>query len=745
MKLRFILLFISFSVCLFGQATFQKELSFSLAKPFVKKAADNQSIFVSGVESAKIQVINIDAATGNLLWRKTFLSDLAQPILRDVVVQKDGIVLAIAEGTSSHNAFLVKIDLQGNLLWNRHVGATNWTDMFDIEEDDQENIWIAALAFAQTSSDTSFYYTTQMRKDGTFELGKKFKYRYNQFFQTDYISKVHQLNWNPKDKTMWSLADETAPYAQTGTFIGGGSGGALHNATFAKFESFDKYEYRIVPIDMEQIMLTPEGNLAVTGQVQVVGNVNYYPAIAYYDTKKGNFYGLKETPKIIKILATFLGGTLIYNEKDNSISKLDAKMDVIWKKRMDKCSETNNVEAVIMPNGDIFIIRNIGESTVLAKIDANGNTQNCFTTTLKNENFESKSDIITIAYNNYPLFYDIKIGAKAEKLDKGVSTLQLKDFCASADATFVLPDTVCLGATYLPTKVDTSKFLIHIWNIPNKGLDDPIPSLVFSKVGWAKIKHSAKVGVCSDTLSKRVWVIDAPVLTLRDTVVCGKNNLQINLSNPKATDYFMNGKSINPNITILQSGIYNFKIKNKSCADSAKIKVKIVDFAEPITLPSPLCGKEIFGVALKDFNNIFWDNKPLLKDTFFILDILPHTYKATYTKDSDCKIQGTFTVPRKKCDGDDKEIIYVPNIFSPNDDNQNDILQPFGKDILVMSMEIYDRWGNHIFKAEGADASWNGRYKNYPAQSGVYVYVVRYTDLRTGEEKIKKGDVFLAL
>ena len=91
---------------------------------------------------------------------------------------------------------------------------------------------------------------------------------------------------------------------------------------------------------------------------------------------------------------------------------------------------------------------------------------------------------------------------------------------------------------------------------------------------------------------------------------------------------------------------------------------------------------------------------------------------------------------------------YIPNVFSPNGDNINDVFAPsFGADIVVTGMtgSIFDRWGNQVFKSSSLNFSWDGRYHGEDLPAGVYAYVL-YCDLMTdGHKQIitLSGDVTL--
>lgn len=91
--------------------------------------------------------------------------------------------------------------------------------------------------------------------------------------------------------------------------------------------------------------------------------------------------------------------------------------------------------------------------------------------------------------------------------------------------------------------------------------------------------------------------------------------------------------------------------------------------------------------------------------------------------------------------------VYVPNIFSPNGDGNNDLFWVQGEDadLMIESLLIYDRWGNNVYTANnmlvGEDAQgWDGTYQGRPVNPGVYVYLL---EMRTanGELLVKSGDI----
>ncbi|MBN4071338.1 gliding motility-associated C-terminal domain-containing protein [Crocinitomix catalasitica] len=74
----------------------------------------------------------------------------------------------------------------------------------------------------------------------------------------------------------------------------------------------------------------------------------------------------------------------------------------------------------------------------------------------------------------------------------------------------------------------------------------------------------------------------------------------------------------------------------------------------------------------------------------------------------------------------------LPTAVSPNDDNNNDVLQFYvGSDVLSFDLKIFDRWGNMIFRTQTDGDFWDGTFRGKRVNTGIYTYVldVNQTDI----------------
>lgn len=77
--------------------------------------------------------------------------------------------------------------------------------------------------------------------------------------------------------------------------------------------------------------------------------------------------------------------------------------------------------------------------------------------------------------------------------------------------------------------------------------------------------------------------------------------------------------------------------------------------------------------------------------------------------------------------------MHVPNAFSPNGDDHNDVFIPkailifnqTGNPILDYEMEIFNAWGEKVFQTDDLNTGWDGNYQGKMCPQGVYIYRIR--------------------
>jgi gliding motility-associated-like protein len=89
--------------------------------------------------------------------------------------------------------------------------------------------------------------------------------------------------------------------------------------------------------------------------------------------------------------------------------------------------------------------------------------------------------------------------------------------------------------------------------------------------------------------------------------------------------------------------------------------------------------------------------------------------------------------------------IYVPNVFSPNNDGYNDDFRLYGNCITLNILRIFNRWGEKVWETSDINQPWDGFYKGELQQPGVFVYLLSYFNTTTEKDLAKelKGSLTL--
>jgi gliding motility-associated-like protein len=103
--------------------------------------------------------------------------------------------------------------------------------------------------------------------------------------------------------------------------------------------------------------------------------------------------------------------------------------------------------------------------------------------------------------------------------------------------------------------------------------------------------------------------------------------------------------------------------------------------------------------------------------------------------DSVCKVIQVI-IPKGK--------INIPNVFTPNGDDKNDVFKIDIEGYQKYSIVIWNRWGNTVFESDNAQRMWNGKTNNDGGENpaGTYYYLFTY-QLRGEPEKTVRGSITL--
>ena len=88
------------------------------------------------------------------------------------------------------------------------------------------------------------------------------------------------------------------------------------------------------------------------------------------------------------------------------------------------------------------------------------------------------------------------------------------------------------------------------------------------------------------------------------------------------------------------------------------------------------------------------------------------------------------------------EGIGVPQAFSPNGDENNDILFVKGYGIDQLNFKVFNRYGQLVFETSDQNIGWDGKFKGRDENPGVFAWVLEYTFI-TGKSGVTSGNTTL--
>jgi gliding motility-associated-like protein len=734
------MLFLSAS---YGQTAFQKSLDVFLKTPMIRVAPDGQSHYVADAviknSVNEVHVYKI-GTNGVIIWHQRYVTNDLSLRAKSMDVETDGLVIVLSTDLPSTpaNSYLLKFNADGSTAWIRQIGAPGITQLFEVRLDPDGFIWLSGLHFQASLKDSTSYFLAKTDPDGTPVAARQSYYRYfsgNGFESCKYTN----LTWDYVNNTIIDVDDFESPF--TRSFISGTNRGRYSVGLTDKSMHFNEYFTNSGVFDLAQ------ADTSVIFSGWTIDFINGYhkdlPMIGIFSPSVKFYKVTKLTPSLYRPIHSYAGDIIYYVPDDKTLIKFDRKLSPVWAVKLDNCIITDAFQADAAPDGSIYTVRNIGDKTIVARIMPDGTLPVCAgypqpLPVLSDLVLDDNMSFYPYGYPDQPLPDTLR------QFNFAPEGGAAQDYCIRLDASFSVPDTICLGMDIRPVQVDTGGGIQHRWDAGSLSSFDGIPDFLFDKPGLFQVVHAATLGICRDTASEFVRVIPHTVISYGDTVVCGPALFSIDLSNTNADTYYLNGQLTAAKFEITQSGDYTIRVENKACSSEKNIYIRIVPFSPPILAPDTVyCQGTIVQVALNnDFDHVLWDGKPV-SDSFAISDGAKHHYMATYKPDSVCMADGYLSLARKSCNGV-PEIIYAPNVFAPDAQAQNAYFLPFPTNqALIRSMKVFDRWGSLLFQGNGSAPGWDGTANGRKAGPGVYVYWIEYQDLRDLEIKIKSGDVLL--
>ena len=327
---------------------------------------------------------------------------------------------------------------------------------------------------------------------------------------------------------------------------------------------------------------------------------------------------------------------------------------------------------------------------------------------------------------------------------------------------------ICLGDTVQLTGNSFGTGELFYWsdkpdfsNIINTRNDSSIS--ITSNQFWVNYYFKAVRSICKDSTQQIVETQDASVFVDDFTSICLDDTISLQASNNgislsylwEPNDSIISGQGTNT-ILIAPKNSMHFDLSGISSIgckgnDTAFVEVNKPAFndADIITqIDTIFEGQQIQLSTNRNGANLtyLWEPASSLNDARaanpFASPLESTTYRVTITdNNTGCEVVALRRLNVFEINCAEPEI-FIPTAFTPNNDGVNDRVFVRGIYLSEIEFEIYNRWGELVFKTTDINKGWDGTYKGKQQNTDVFNYYLKATCF-DGQEFFKKGNISL--
>jgi gliding motility-associated-like protein len=233
-------------------------------------------------------------------------------------------------------------------------------------------------------------------------------------------------------------------------------------------------------------------------------------------------------------------------------------------------------------------------------------------------------------------------------------------------------------------------------------------------------------GNCSDTTESTVTVNPMPELAVSSATVCFgfpatllASGASVYHWSPSANLNTASGASVIATPSV--STVYVITGTLGMCTSTAQTLVHVNPLphvsiqASNVVINTP---GESVSLTAQGGNTYLWSNG-LTTSLIPVAPAQTSDYCVTAISIEGCEQKACITIEVSL-----ESTLYIPNAFTPNGDNLNDVFYTPGTNLISYHVMIYNRWGNLVFESHDAETAWDGTYKGERVKNDVYNYLL---------------------
>lgn len=278
-------------------------------------------------------------------------------------------------------------------------------------------------------------------------------------------------------------------------------------------------------------------------------------------------------------------------------------------------------------------------------------------------------------------------------------------------------DTICNGQS---TTLTASGGTVFSWSTT-----ETTAAITVSPVSTTTYSVIITSSPCSDTISVIVVVNSTPTAAITgDTSICTGEITALTASG--GTSYLWSDGSTTSTISVspTSDSTYSVTVSNNCGSDVSGVNITVnpppvadagADVSIGIGNSTTLNGSGGVSYSWSPSTDLSCTNcqSPDASPT------TTTTYTMTVTDGNGCTASDDVTVTV-----DGTFVIFIPDAFSPDGNNNNEELFVRGSGIEKLEFRVYDRWGQLVFSADDQQTGWDGTFNNQKLNSAVFVYTL---------------------
>lgn len=258
-------------------------------------------------------------------------------------------------------------------------------------------------------------------------------------------------------------------------------------------------------------------------------------------------------------------------------------------------------------------------------------------------------------------------------------------------------------------------------------------SILIGSSGEYVVTASNKCNAVSGAFNITISPLPEMEILQEDTVRCEGDSILLE-ARVVANNFQWNTGATDTTILVRESGIYTVTGEN-DCglrSDNAQVEFQLPPALE-LGETQVICPGETVTLEVRTTaTDLVWENG--LTETTREVNA-PGQFFVEVTDDLGCTNNDSVAVIN--CPS-----IWIPNAFTPNANDRNEIFKPIGQSLDDYRFFIYNRWGERIFSTSDLNMGWDGVQNGQLAPPGVYTWRIEFISI-DGHQKVRIGQLQL--